>query len=150
MLEQDYIMKMLLAFYQALVKSLTQAKDEDRPEEAANTLDEAVSNAVGMDGKALLSLAPESIGTVLQVSGTDPRVSEYVARSLLLASDYFEQAGQKQLSILRREQANAVAKTYGFELPEDAADLSELERLAKEEAEDESKNQNDSEDEDAQ
>ena len=55
MLEQDYIMKMLLAFYQALVKSLTQAKDEDRPEEAANTLDEAVSNAVGMDGKALLS-----------------------------------------------------------------------------------------------
>ena len=41
MFEQDYLMKLLLAFYQAMFKSLRRATDEDGdPKEAADTLDE--------------------------------------------------------------------------------------------------------------
>lgn len=62
---------MLLAFYQAMFKSLRRVTDEDEdPKEAADTLDEVVGNAVGMDGASLLSLTPESVVGVLQVSGT--------------------------------------------------------------------------------
>ena len=76
MFEQDYLMKLLLAFYQAMFKSLRRVTDEDEdPKEAADTLDEVVGNAVGMDGASLLSLTPESVVGVLQVSGTDPRVT---------------------------------------------------------------------------
>ena len=69
MFEQDYLMKLLLAFYQAMFKSLRRVTDEDEdPKEAADTLDEVVGNAVGMDGASLLSLTPESVVGVLQVS----------------------------------------------------------------------------------
>ena len=51
MFEQDYLMKLLLAFYQAMFKSLRRVADEDEdPKEAADTLAEVVGNAVGMDG----------------------------------------------------------------------------------------------------
>ena len=54
MFEQDYLMKLLLAFYQAMFKSLRRVTDEDEdPKEAADTLDEVVGNAVGMDGASL-------------------------------------------------------------------------------------------------
>ena len=70
MFEQDYLMKLLLAFYQAMFKSLRRVTDEDEDsKEAADTLDEVVGNAVGMDGASLLSLTPESVVGVLQVSG---------------------------------------------------------------------------------
>lgn len=131
MFEQDYLMKLLLAFYQAMFKSLRRVMDEDEdPKEAADTLDEVVGNAVGMDGKSLLSLAPESITGVLQISGTDPRVTEFVARSLLLSSQYLTQAGQTALASLRAEQARAIAQAYGFELPDDPTDLSDLKEMA--------------------
>ena len=131
MFEQDYLMKLLLAFYQAMFKSLRRVMDEDEdPREAADTLDEVVGNAVGMDGKSLLSLAPESISGVLQVSGTDPRVTEFVARSLWLSSRYLSQAGDTALAGLRAEQARAVAQAYGFELPEDPTQLDDLKEMA--------------------
>lgn len=131
MFEQDYLMKLLLAFYQAMFKSLRRVTDEDEdPKEAADTLDEVVGNAVGMDGTGLLSLTPESVAGVLQVSGTDPRVTEFIARSLLLSSEYLTQAKQGALASLRVEQARAVADAYGIDLPDDPTDLSDLKEMA--------------------
>ena len=131
MFEQDYLMKLLLAFYQAMFKSLRRVTDEDEdPKEAADTLDEVVGNAVGMDGTSLLSLTPESVAGVLQVSGTDPRVTEFIARSLLLSSEYLTQAKQGVLASLRVEQARAVADAYGIDLPDDPTDLSDLKEMA--------------------
>ena len=130
MFEQDYLMKLLLAFYQAMFKSLRRVTDEDEdPKEAADTLDEVVGNAVGMDGASLLSLTPESVVGVLQVSGTDPRVTEFIARSLLLSSEYRTQAKQGALASLRVEQARAVADAYGIDLPDDPTDLSDLKEM---------------------
>lgn len=131
MFEQDYLMKLLLAFYQAMFKSLRRVTDEDEdPKEAADMLDEVVGNAVGMDGTSLLSLTPESVAGVLQVSGTDPRVTEFIARSLLLSSEYLTQAKQGALASLRVEQARAVADAYGIDLPDDPTDLSDLKEMA--------------------
>ena len=131
MFEQDYLMKLLLAFYQAMFKSLRRVTDEDEdPKEAADTLDEVVGNAVGMDGTSLLSLTPESVAGVLQVSGTDPRVPEFIARSLLLSSEYLTQAKQGALASLRVEQARAIADAYGIDLPNDPTDLSDLKEMA--------------------
>ena len=131
MFEQDYLMKLLLAFYQAMFKSLRRVMDEDEdPKEAADTLDEVIGNAVGLDGASLLSLAPESIAGVLQVSGTDPRVTEFIARSLLLSSEYLAQAGQTALASLRAEQARAIAAAYGLALPDDPTKLDDLKEMA--------------------
>ena len=44
---------------------------------------QALGDATDLDGEALLSLAPESLASVLQVSGVDPHLTEYIALSLI-------------------------------------------------------------------
>lgn len=116
MFEQDYLMRMLMDFAAAIRRSIERAGGQQDPSGAAGMLEEAIGNAVDIDGGVLLSLAPESIASILAVSGTDPQVTEYVARSLLLASDYHAQAGHAELAELRRSQALAVADAYGHDL----------------------------------
>ena len=123
MFEQDYLMKQLLAFFQALTRSWEQMEEEEDPQGAADTLEGAIGAATEMDGVALLSLAPESIAQIMQVTGIDPNVVEYVSRSLLLESVYLAKAGNVDLSQVRAAQAHAIADAYGFGLPEDPSDF---------------------------
>ena len=122
MLEQDYLMRIILQFAEIVRRSWTKAKDEHDPKRAADMLEDATD----MDGAALLSLAPESIASVMQISGVDPRVTEYIARSLLLASGYLREAGEFELAAVREGQARAIASEYGFGLPASPEDLALL------------------------
>lgn len=117
MLEQDYLVRMLSMFAAAIRRSMERAGGQHDPHDAARMLEEALGNAVDIDGDVLLSLAPDSMASILEVSGVDPRVTEYVARSLLLTARYHEQAGNAALADLRRAQAHAVADAYGCALP---------------------------------
>lgn len=127
MFQRDYLMKQLLVFFQALARSLQQRQKEDNPLLAAQTLENAISSATDLDGAALLSLSPESIAQVLRVSGVDPQVVSYIAHGLLLESQYLMDASEHDLADVRKCQALALAQSYGFELPNDPADLSQLE-----------------------
>ena len=122
MLQRDYLMRMFSAFFQALTKSLEREKEKDW-EAAADTLENAISQATDIDGAVLLSLAPESMASILQVSGTDPRVIEYVANSLKLESEYLSKAGDEDASALRLAQAQALADAYGIQLAETIQDF---------------------------
>lgn len=126
MLEQDYLMRILLQFAEIIRRSWTKAEEERDPRRAADMLEDAVGEAVDMDGAALLSLAPDSVASVVQVSGVDPRVVDYVAHSLLLASGYLRDAGERDLADLRERQARALADAYGFDLPDDPEDAMRL------------------------
>ena len=123
MFEQDYLMKQLLMFFKALTRSWELMEDEDDPQGAADTLENAITSATDMDGAALLTLAPESIASIMQVTGVDPHVVEYIARSILLESVYLDQAGNPDLSEVRAAQARAIADAYGFGLPDDPSDF---------------------------
>ena len=81
-------------------------------------LENAIGDATDLDGSMLLSLAPESMASVLQVSGVDPHVTEYVANSLQLESEFLRSAGNDELAEVRAGQARALASTFGFELAE--------------------------------
>ena len=95
-------------------------------------LEAAVGEATELDGDVFLSLAPESMTSILSVSGTDPRVVEYIARSLLLESEYLKDAGQPEKAELRAEQAAALAQSCGIELDEDAITPEELDAFFEE------------------
>lgn len=127
MFQRDYLMKQLLVFFQALARSLQQRQKEDNPLLAAQTLENAISSATDLDGAALLSLSPESIAQVLRVSGVDPQVVSYIAHGLLLESQYLTDASEHDLADVRKCQALTLAQSYGFGLPDDPADLSQLE-----------------------
>lgn len=123
MFEQDYLVRLLLQFFQGLLKSYERRKDKDDPQGAADLIEAAVGEATDMDGAALLSLAPESIASVMRVSGIDPDVTQFIARSLLLESVYLVDAGNAGLAATRAAQARAIATEYGFELPDDPSDF---------------------------
>ena len=83
MFEQDYLMRIIAQLLGAIRRSMERAAGEEDPDGAARALDMALGDATDLDGEALLSLAPESLASVLQVSGVDPHLTEYIARSLM-------------------------------------------------------------------
>ena len=127
MLEQDYLMKLILQFFRGMVRSWELKEEKDDPELAADMLETAIGTATEMDGAVLLSLSPDSIAQVLRVSGTDPNVVEFVARGLLLESVYLSEACRDELANVRAAQARALADDYGFELPDDPTDFDAIE-----------------------
>lgn len=118
MFEQDYLMRLLMQFMEAMRRSIERADDGRDPAAAADMLENAIGDATDLDGSMLLSLAPESMASVLQVSGVDPHVTEYVANSLQLESEFLRSAGNDELAEVRAGQARALASTFGFELAE--------------------------------
>lgn len=126
MLEQDYLMRIILQYAEILRRSWFKACEEGDPKAAAGMLENAVGEATDIDGSTLLSLSPDSVASVLQVSGTDPRVVEYVVRSLALASVYLRDAREEALADLRLQQARSLADAYGLYLPENPEDLADL------------------------
>ncbi len=132
MLEQDYLVRLLMRFAEAIRRSMQKASGELDPRGAADMLEMAVGEATDIDGAALLSLAPESIASVMQVSGVDPGVTGYIAHALLLESTYLRSAGETFLADVRVAQAEAIANAYGFDLPDDPTDLSDFEDIEEE------------------
>ena len=49
------------------------------PAGVADSLDNAIGSATDIDPATLLALTPDSIATIMQVSGVDPKVTEYIA-----------------------------------------------------------------------
>ena len=122
MIQQDYLMRLLLQFFQAMAHSWELNHNNDDPESAADMIEAAIGNATEMDGATLLSLSPESIAQIMRVTDVDPNVTQFIARSMLLESVYLRKARQDDLAALRTQQAHAIAEEYGFELPENPSD----------------------------
>lgn len=132
MFERDYLMRLILGYFKTIVIVIKQGEKEKDPEGAVDLLEQAIGEATEIDGEVLLSLAPESIASVLQVSGTDPKVINYVAHGLLLEAHYLMLACDFARAELREEQARALAAAYGFDLPDDLAEAEDILREAAE------------------
>ena len=119
MFEHDYLMRMFMQLFKAIARSMEQNREHRNPELSAMMLEDAMHDATNIDGGVLLSLTPDSMAGMLDVSGTDPRVAEYVGRSLHLEAEYLYQAHKDELASLREAQAQALADHYGFSLDEE-------------------------------
>ncbi len=133
MLERDYLMRLILGYLHTIV-SVVRRKDEEKdPEGAADLLEEAIGQATEIDAEVLLSLTPDSMTGILQVSGTDPKVIAFVAQGLLLESHYLMLAMDLARAELREKQARALAAAYGVDLPDDPAQAESILKEAAEE-----------------
>ena len=117
MLQRDYLVAQFQQFAEAIRLSIMKARGENPdPLAAADQLELALGSATSIDGATLLLLSPDTIAGILQVTDTDPDVVEYLVRTLLLESEYLEEAGDASRSQLRHEQAKAIAQAYGIAL----------------------------------
>lgn len=135
MFERDYLLRLIAELGAAIRHTLQQRQQlpDRNATDSAEMLEAAIGVATELDGVTLLSLSPESIAQVVSVSGTDPRVTEYVARSLLLCSHYYAEDGNDVLADLRAQQAFALAEAYGYELTEEDATPEAVEAFLDEE-----------------
>lgn len=122
MFERDYLMRLILGYLHTVVLAIRKQDKEKDPQAAADMLEQAIGQAVDMDVDLLLSLAPESVAGLLQVSGTDPKLVGYIANGLLLESHYLMCALDLAKAELREQQARALAAAYGIALPDDPSD----------------------------
>ena len=126
MFERDYLMRLLAQLFEGIARSLELARGKGSPKAAADALEQTIAQATDIDGGILLGLSPDSIADILQVSGTDPGVVEFVSRSLLLAAEYLNEAGDAALASLRRAQACALVRSFGLDVDVDAAPENEM------------------------
>lgn len=127
MLTEDYLMRMFAMLIDAMRESYLRSRKKEDPQASAELLDGSLDGATEIDGSLLLTLAPETMGAMLKMSGEEPRLMEYVSRTLLLSSKFYGEAGQSELASLRAGQARAVADSFGIDLSEDDIEPESLE-----------------------
>ena len=74
MLQQDYLMRLFLQFAEGIRRSMDYGKHD--PNEASESLEDAISRALDMDADVMLGLEAESFASIVHISGTDSRVVE--------------------------------------------------------------------------
>jgi hypothetical protein len=115
----DYLMRIILQFVAALQQAL-RARNLSA-EEKAGSLEQAVGDAVNIDPRLLFSMDPDSVVSMLQLGDLDEELGGYVLRSMYLEAEILSDAGHTQRADLRRSQADAIARAYGFDVtPADA------------------------------
>jgi len=113
MLEEDYLMRMILLFVRFLLQSLGQ-RDRD-PRDASRDLERQIGDALNIDPGLLFSLAPDSLVMMLKLGDLDRRLAGFVVRAMALDAIYLDAAGSTQAAELRRAQLAALAASEGLD-----------------------------------
>lgn len=125
MLQHDYLLEIIHQFVQTISSALLRAV-VDHDETAAREVEAAVGELLQLDPETAMSLAPDSLVTMMQLAGTGDAVSGYVAYSLNRLAQAYDGMGKHDTAQLRRQQAAAVAQAFGAnvdEVPEELRDL---------------------------
>lgn len=125
MLHKDYLLEVIEQFVSSVTQALAQALLQ-RDLDAVDEVEAAVADLVQLDPETAMALAPESLVTMMMLSGTGDSVAGYAAYALNRLGDAYDNMGQPELGQMRREQAAAIAASFGSdvnEVPEEFADL---------------------------
>ena len=127
MLQRDYINEIIRQFCDVLARWLRPAVLEANGE-AIEEVEAAIGKLMDLDGATALSLAPESLVTMMELMGIADSVAGYVSYTLLRLGDAYDAAGSPSLANLRREQAQAVSVAFQSEFGKVPEEYEELER----------------------
>lgn len=127
MLHRDYLLEIIEQFVGTVSHALARALLE-RDVDAAQEVEAAVAELVQLDPTTAMSLAPESLVTMMVLSGTGDAVSGYAAYALNRVADAYELMGEFDLADERRDQAIAIADAFGADINEIPEELRDLER----------------------
>ena len=129
MLQRDYLIEVIVEFVDAVTQALRMAHAaDDVPSalEAAGELEQDVAGLLDLDPTIAMNLTPDSLVTMIMLSGIGDALSEYVAFALDHVADVYDSVGSDKLAILRHEQAVAIAESFGCDLTKPPAEFSSL------------------------
>lgn len=116
MLQRDYLLELMSNFVESISKALLSAhavKDPSLALEDAHAIEQDIAGLLDMDPSVALSLSPDSLVTMLVLSGLGETLAEYIVFALMRLADIYEQAGDSDTADFRRQQAAAIAESFG-------------------------------------
>ena len=124
MLQRDYIVEIIDEF----VTGVTDAFRRAVAGEPAGRADaeREIGELLELDPQTALALAPDSLVTMMVLSGMGDSVAAYVCYALDRLAVLYERDGDEDTAGLRRLQACAVAESFGCDAAEPPAELAGL------------------------
>ena len=124
MLQRDYILEIVGQFVEGVSDAFRRAVSGDVT--GAADVERQIGELLDLDASTALALAPDSLVTMMLLSGMGDSVASYVCYALERLSGLYEREGDEDLAGLRRIQARAVAESFSCD-PEDVpAELAAL------------------------
>lgn len=112
MLHRDYLLEVISQFVEGISRSLRRAVlDADMGE--ARRVEDGVAALLELDPSTAMSLSPDSLVSMMLLSGMGDSVASYVCYALDRVGDAYDVAGDRGRAALRWDQAQAVAESFG-------------------------------------
>lgn len=115
MLQRDYILEIINDFTNAVMEGLGLAI-KNQSEQSLGGVEAAVAELIDLSPETALALSPDSLVTMMLLSGVADSVAEYVVYALDRLSRVYEKLGDTDKAGLRRQQAEAVAQSFSVNL----------------------------------
>ena len=113
MLQHDYLLEIIAQFVEAVTAALRRALGSGDLS-AAGEVEEAIAGLLDIDPAIALQLSPDSLVTMMVLSGVGDSVAEYVGYALDRVGDVYATAGRGELAEVRHAQARAVYGSFGL------------------------------------
>ena len=127
MLQRDYVLAQINLFVQTVLEPLRLALEE-LDLDSVHTVEQAVGKLIDLDADTALALSPDSLVTMMQLSGIGDSVAGYASYALARIADSYERRGKKQTAGVRRDQARKVAVAFGWNLSDIPEEFEDLEK----------------------
>ena len=127
MLQRDYVLAQINLFVQTVLEPLRLALEE-LDLDSVHTVEQAIGKLIDLDADTALALSPDSLVTMMQLSGIGDSVAGYASYALARIADSYERMGKKQTAEVRRDQARKVAVAFGWNLSDIPEEFEDLEK----------------------
>ena len=125
MLHRDYLLEIIARFVDTVTVALRRALFDGKFE-AAREVEDNIAALLDLDPATAMNLSPDSLVTMMLLSGMGDALAQYVSYALDRVGDAYDDMGEEATARLRWDQAEAVAESFGVDqntIPEEFADL---------------------------
>jgi hypothetical protein len=125
MLHRDYLLEVISRFVDGVIVALRRATF-DRDVESAKDVEDSVAALLDLDPATAMNLSPDSLVTMMLLSGMGDSLAQYVSYVLDHVGDAYDDMGDAAKARLRWDQAQAVAESFDVDqnvVPEEFAAL---------------------------
>jgi len=126
MLQHDYLLELIAQFVEAISRALLAVRQRGDREDV-EAAEQAIAGVLDLDPAVALRLSPDSLVTMMVLSGVGESLAGYVAYALRRISDAYGDLGDDDLADLRLSQARAVEESFNAEPGKVPAEFQELE-----------------------
>ena len=124
MLHRDYVLEIVGQFVEGVTRSLRRAALGEK--DGLLATEREIGDLLELEPSTALALAPDSLVTMMLLSGMGDSVAAYVCYALDRLARLYEREGDEDAAGLRALQARAVAESFGCDPSVPPAELAAL------------------------